>query len=164
MVTAPIRKPQLLVVAGAMAILGCNPGERGDTGSAPGVAGAESPPRVQASALRPGGAARQASIENPYAGDREALLDGARLYDWYNCSGCHAAGGGGMGPPLMDAHWIYGARPVNIFDSIYEGRAGGMPAFGGLIPEEQIWKIAAYVASLEQTAAKAGAQRRPRPD
>ncbi len=164
--TGPLRIPQLLVLTGAVAVVfGCDQGNRGDTASAPGLPAGNAPPRTEASALRPGHVKRTpVVVENPYAGDREAILDGARLYDWYNCSGCHAGGGGGMGPPLMDAHWIYGNQPVNIYDTIYEGRANGMPAFGGLIPEPQIWKIAAYVSSMEQAAAKAGERRRPRPD
>ena len=53
-----------------------------------------------------------------------------------------------MGPPLMDERWIYGGRPANLFDTIYEGRPGGMPAFGSKIPEDQIWKLVAYIESM----------------
>ncbi|MCW5622501.1 MAG: c-type cytochrome, partial [Burkholderiales bacterium] len=49
---------------------------------------------------------------------------------------------------LMDQRWIYGGRPANLFDVIVEGRPGGMPAFGGKIPEDQIWKIIAYIATM----------------
>ena len=31
-----------------------------------------------------------------------------------------------MGPPLMDAKWIYGGEPVQIFDSIVNGRPNGI--------------------------------------
>ena len=31
---------------------------------------------------------------------------------------------------------------------IVEGRPGGMPAFGGKIPADQIWKIIAYIATM----------------
>ena len=53
-----------------------------------------------------------------------------------------------MGPPLMDDKWIYGSRPVNLFDVIVEGRPGGMPAFGSKMPDDQIWKIIAYIESM----------------
>ena len=89
-----------------------------------------------------------AAVQNPYWRSPDAIRDGQRLYDWYNCSGCHAGGGGGMGPPLMDQRWIYGSRPANLFDVIVEGRPGGMPAFGGKIPADQIWKIIAYIATM----------------
>ena len=35
-----------------------------------------------------------------------------------------------MGPSLRDADWIYGSSPANIYSSISEGRAKGMPAWG----------------------------------
>src|ERR1044071_3848683 len=42
-----------------------------------------------------------------------AIAEGKRLYTQLNCVGCHANGGGGMGPPLMDDKWIYGSAPAN---------------------------------------------------
>ena len=76
------------------------------------------------------------------------VSQGKRLFRWYNCNGCHAGGGGGMGPALMDAQWRYGGEPAQIVQSILNGRPGGMPAFAGRIPDEQVWKIAAYVRSM----------------
>jgi cytochrome c oxidase cbb3-type subunit 3 len=85
---------------------------------------------------------------HPYINSRHAINEGKRLYSWFNCVGCHANGGGGMGPPLIDATWIYGSTPANIYSSIMEGRPNGMPAFYGKIPEQEAWKIVAYVRSL----------------
>jgi cytochrome c oxidase cbb3-type subunit 3 len=76
------------------------------------------------------------------------LAQGKRYYRWFNCTGCHAQGGGGSGPALMDAGWIYGKTPGDVFTTIMDGRPNGMPAFRGRIPEEQAWQIAAYVRSL----------------
>ena len=76
------------------------------------------------------------------------VSQGKKLYTWYNCSGCHANGGGGSGPALMDDVWIYGSAIENIAASIREGRPKGMPTFRGKIPEDQIWQIAAYVRAL----------------
>jgi cytochrome c oxidase cbb3-type subunit III len=87
--------------------------------------------------------------KNPYANDPVALQDGRRLFDWYNCSGCHGGhAGGGMGPSLRDPVWIYGNRDDQIFDSIAHGRAEGMPAWGTRIPENQIWELVAYIKSM----------------
>src|SRR5512138_1311544 len=47
---------------------------------------------------------------NPYERNAQALADGKRLFDWFNCSGCHAQGGGSIGPALMDDQWIYGSE------------------------------------------------------
>jgi cytochrome c oxidase cbb3-type subunit 3 len=86
---------------------------------------------------------------NPYTQDPIALAEGRRLFVWYNCYGCHGGhGGGGMGPSLRDVTWIYGNSDANIFNSVAEGRANGMPAWGTKLPEDQIWKIAAYIKSL----------------
>ena len=63
------------------------------------------------------------------------LSQGKQLFRWYNCSGCHSQGGGGMGPALMDNRWIYGHEPDQIFKTIMEGRPNGMPSFHGRIPE-----------------------------
>lgn len=86
---------------------------------------------------------------NPLAGDPVALQDGRRLFNWYNCSGCHGGhAGGGMGPSLRDPVWLYGNRDDQIFDSIAEGRSKGMPAWGTKIPEHQIWELVAYIKSM----------------
>lgn len=94
---------------------------------------------------------RPLRVENPYAGDLDALQDGARLYAWYNCSTCHGPyGGGGIGPALRDTNWIYGGDPVSIFASIVEGRPDGMPTWRGSIPEDDVWKLVAFVRSLSE--------------
>ena len=84
-----------------------------------------------------------------YLQDRVALQEGRRLFGWYNCSGCHGDhGGGGMGPSLRDATWIYGDRSDQILNTLVYGRSKGMPAWGDKIPADQMWKVIAYVKSL----------------
>src|SRR5437763_13234224 len=85
---------------------------------------------------------------NMYQESAYAVSEGQKLYEQYNCVGCHAHGGGGIGPPLMDRDWIYGAEPGNIFATIMQGRPNGMPSFRNRIPEYQAWEIAAYVRSM----------------
>jgi cytochrome c oxidase cbb3-type subunit 3 len=85
---------------------------------------------------------------NPAERNAPSLSEGKTLFSSYNCVGCHANGGGGMGPPLMDDEWIYGHRPDQIFKSILEGRPNGMPSFQQRIPDYQIWELAAYVRSM----------------
>ena len=91
---------------------------------------------------------RSASPGNPYAGNGWAAAEGKRLYQSFNCSGCHSHGGGGMGPALMDNVWIYGGDPRTIYETIAEGRPNGMPAFGDRIGDQQIWQLVAYVQTL----------------
>jgi cytochrome c oxidase cbb3-type subunit III len=89
-----------------------------------------------------------------------ALATGKKLWSWYNCSGCHANGGGGSGPALMDDVWIYGGDAISIFDTISQGRPNGMPAFGNRIPKEEIWALAAYVRSMAGLAPQDAAPNR----
>ena len=83
-----------------------------------------------------------------------ALSEGKRLFGAFNCTGCHANGGGGIGPALMDDLWLYGDSADQIYRSILEGRPNGMPSFRGKISDGQMWEIAAYVRSLSGHAPK----------
>jgi cytochrome c oxidase cbb3-type subunit 3 len=86
--------------------------------------------------------------ESPYQGNAWATAQGKRLYLWMNCVGCHANGGGGMGPPLMDAAWRYGSDPRSVYASIAEGRPNGMPSFKKQLTQAQLWQLVEYVRSL----------------
>jgi cytochrome c oxidase cbb3-type subunit 3 len=92
------------------------------------------------------------TVRNPDENNAWAMSEGQQLYSFYNCVGCHAHGGGGMGPALMDEKWIYGHEPQQIYASIVEGRPNGMPSFRGKIPDYQVWQIVAYVRSLSGLA------------
>jgi cytochrome c oxidase cbb3-type subunit 3 len=86
---------------------------------------------------------------SPYRDDAVALMDGRRLFVQMNCAGCHGGhAGGGMGPSLRDVDWLYGSSDGDVYDSIAEGRAHGMPAWGTLLPSDVIWKLTSYVTSL----------------
>ena len=96
-----------------------------------------------------------------YERNAYALAAGKRLWTWYNCSGCHATGGGGAsGPALMDSKWVHGWDAAAIYESIAAGRPNGMPAFRGRIPEDQLWQLTAYVRSLSGLAPQDGAPNR----
>jgi cytochrome c oxidase cbb3-type subunit 3 len=101
------------------------------------------------------GTAASAAVTVPTAARQNAaehnaylVAQGKLLYRWFNCAGCHANGGGGMGPALMDAEWRYGSSPAQVAASILQGRPGGMPAFAGRIPQDQVWQLVAYVRSM----------------
>jgi cytochrome c oxidase cbb3-type subunit III len=114
------------------------------------------------SPLLPGGPVQsQPVVTNPYNGSAYDISEGQRLYNWYNCSGCHFQGGGGIGPPLIKTEWIYGGEPANLFDTIVKGRPNGMPSWGGRIPEYQIWQIVAYVRSMNGQQPRSASLSRP---
>lgn len=82
------------------------------------------------------------------AGDLE---QGAALYQT-NCMACHAGdGGGGIGPNLVDDHWILGGGIKEIFHTISEGgRAGkGMVAWKSILKPTEIQQISSYILSLQ---------------
>ena len=89
-----------------------------------------------------------------YDNNSPALAEGQFLYTKMNCVGCHAHGGGGMGPALMDNEWRYGGRIDQIAATIAEGRPNGMPSWRGKLTDDQIWKLAAYVRSLSGQPSK----------
>lgn len=90
-----------------------------------------------------------ASLKNPYSGNPARIAEGAKLFVSYNCLDCHGAdGSGAMGPSLQDNRWHFGGTPGEVFQSIYEGRPEGMPAWGGRIADDQIWRLVAYVRTL----------------
>jgi len=99
-------------------------------------------------AARPRRSTGERKVRNPYEENAYAMTEGQRLYEWFNCSGCHARGGGGIGPALMDDFWKYGKSDGDIYTSIVEGRPDGMPALGSRIPEFEVWQLVTYVQAL----------------
>ena len=104
--------------------------------------------------IQPGLAAqaeRWAALTNPFEGNAARIAEGGKLFIAYNCMDCHGAeGAGAMGPSLQDGRWHFGGTPGTIFQSIYEGRPEGMPAWGGRIADDQIWRLVAYVQTLSK--------------
>ena len=133
------------VVIVSMALTGCKREERKFNDVAAAGAPVQS---IHMSGIDPGGGGPKVRTANEYEQVAYEVNEGKRLFNLYNCSGCHAHGGGGMGPPLMDDVWVYGSEPANIFDTIVEGRPNGMPTWGRKIPRKQIWQLVAYVRSL----------------
>jgi cytochrome c oxidase cbb3-type subunit 3 len=137
------------VLVAAAFLAGCDESrsaEPAPAGGLPLVPGAEVGPQ-------PGPDRPLPEVNNPLGGEVGVLQEGRRLFTWYNCSGCHGDhGGGGMGPSLRDVTWMYGGHDDDIFNSIAEGRANGMPAWGTKLPSEQIWQITAYIRSMRTAA------------
>ena len=93
--------------------------------------------------------AKVMTLTNPYEHDKQAMATGGKLFVAYNCIDCHGAdGSGAMGPSFADGRWHFGGAPAEVFESIYQGRPDGMPAWGGRISNDQIWMLTAYVRSL----------------
>ena len=90
------------------------------------------------------------TLANPYQGNKQAAEDGGKLFSAFNCDGCHAGGAvGAAGPSLADGRWRYGGTDGEIYHSIFYGRPRGMPAWGGTLPTEAIWRLVTYLKSIE---------------
>jgi cytochrome c oxidase cbb3-type subunit 3 len=122
--------------------------QMGTLHAGPAVASAKSTDTTNAGAAAVKPPSQTHPQSNRYEENAYAVAQGKRFYRWYNCNGCHAAGGGDKGPALMDEKWLYGHQPAQIVASILQGRPNGMPSFAGRIPEDQAWQIAAYVRSM----------------
>ncbi len=130
-----------LVWIGAAAACGSPPGDM--------LAVSSPPPLRTPVGPVPGPPMNAAQTTNPYADDRGATGAGRQLFNRFNCSGCHGDhAGGGMGPSLRDVDWIYGNSDAQIYSSIAEGRAHGMPAWGTKLNDQEIWQLVAYIKSL----------------
>lgn len=141
----------LAIVVAAVSGAGCRrspePADATTTRAGTGTTGRPTP----APGVAPGidAAALIGSRRNPYTGNPGAVQQGRDLFNAFNCSGCHSGyAGGGMGPNLRDTVWIYGSSDADLFSTITEGRPNGMPAWGGRIPEDQIWRLIAYLRTL----------------
>ena len=99
-----------------------------------------------------GGAAAPA---NPFAGNAAAVQEGEAVYN-QNCTMCHGArGAGGELGPALASGWRNDMRSgdAQIFNTVKNGvRGTAMPAWGGKLTDDQIWKIAAYIHGLRGTA------------
>ncbi len=138
------------VAIGALALLAAAPdassGANQDEAQAPTPANLLDVPVTH---IVPGNVKVKPNIENPVAGDSDAVNRGMKYFANFNCSGCHAANGaGGMGPALSNHSFKFGSDPANIYLTIVQGRPTGMPAWGTLLPSSVVWDLVAYIKSI----------------
>jgi cytochrome c oxidase cbb3-type subunit 3 len=142
----PLTRSSFLLLCG-LAVAACKREERNFH------IGATAPDdKLRVSELQPGPPMPTGRVRSEYEENAYAMNEGRTLFNAFNCVGCHAHGGGGMGPALMDDKWRYGSDPDQVFASIMQGRPNGMPAFRGKLSDHQAWQIAAYVRSLSGQA------------
>jgi cytochrome c oxidase cbb3-type subunit 3 len=148
--TWPGRRRWALALSAALTAVACGrtPPSGGSTAAPPSIMTAVGP--VPGPSGDAAGAARdERGDQNPYSGDRTAATEGRQLFVRFNCSGCHGGrAGGGMGPSLRDVDWLYGNRDAQLFSSIAEGRAHGMPSWHARLTADHTWKLVTYIKSL----------------
>ncbi|MBN8550623.1 MAG: c-type cytochrome [Deltaproteobacteria bacterium] len=69
------------------------------------------------------------------------------------CAACHSAEGQGLvGPNLTDEYWIHGGKITDTYKVVTTGILDkGMLAWKGLLPENQIQDVVAYIYTLRGT-------------
>ena len=97
---------------------------------------------------------------NPVAGKADAIAAGKTAYDT-NCASCHGPAGKGDG----SAGASLNPKPADLIEPaandadelilfrIMDGKAGGpansgMPAWKGVLTDDQVWQVIAYLRSL----------------
>jgi cytochrome c oxidase cbb3-type subunit 3 len=81
---------------------------------------------------------------NPFRGQSQALEEGERIYR-SRCYGCHFRGGG-RGPNIFQT----ALTGVQFMDAVVNGRPNGMPAWGGVLSTDEIWKVHAFLLSRDR--------------
>jgi mxaJ protein len=87
---------------------------------------------------------------NPFTRDTAAIDEGKKLYVQVGCQACHGGGGGGgMAVSLIDETWKFGSDDDTLYKLI-KGQIPEqtMPTVYSVLPDEQVWKILAFVRSV----------------
>lgn len=110
------------------------------------------PQAVDVSTLKPLG--DQKRDENPYRGDKEAIRVGTSAYN-QNCARCHGleAISGGIAPDLRKLD-IDKETDIYFMQSVLHGKVRNgavyMPPFEGIMSQEAIWAIRAYLETRHE--------------
>jgi cytochrome c oxidase cbb3-type subunit III len=68
------------------------------------------------------------------------------------CAACHgedARGNQELGAPNLTDHiWLYGGDRATLYETLWRGRVGVMPAFGGRVTDDMIRKLVLHVRGL----------------
>lgn len=68
------------------------------------------------------------------------------------CSSCHGEDGKGNrdfgAPNLTDKIWLYGGNRATLFETVYNARAGVMPAWGARLDDNTLRELTVYIHEL----------------
>jgi cytochrome c oxidase cbb3-type subunit III len=108
-----------------------------------------------------GRGAGPAGPANPAIGNQQAIQEGEAIYN-QTCTACHGKDGsaGEMAPAVAAPSRRYNrATDAAVFDAIKNGiPQTQMAPFGSQFPDDQIWKVVAYIHGLRGTAIDAPTQ------
>lgn len=81
--------------------------------------------------------------------DPGMISAGSQLFQEKQCTYCHGQGGNGA----IKLAGRTDLEPAYIFETVGEGRVKGalrMPSWRGVLTDEQIWEVTAYIMSLSR--------------
>lgn len=82
--------------------------------------------------------------------DQNMVMYGKAVFEG-NCQACHNKNAAGdIGPNLTDNHWIFvEGQSEEIFKFVISGSPStGMPAWGPVLPKEDLYAVVAYIKSM----------------
>ena len=87
---------------------------------------------------------------NPFDKNADAIREGKETFE-RNCAVCHGKDGkGGIGPNLLKKDLKFGRADKDLYASIAKGRPGGMPDWESKLGGDRIWKVIAYLRTIEE--------------
>jgi putative heme-binding domain-containing protein len=85
---------------------------------------------------------------NPLAGDAEAIQIGMGIFR-SRCADCHGMDARGVRGPDLTQVWASGRTDPGLFRTLRRGVPGTeMPSVGPRTPDDEIWKILAYLKTI----------------
>jgi len=103
---------------------------------------------------------------NKFSHDENLKLYGKSVFE-NNCMACHNKNAAGdIGPNLTDNHWIFiEGKTKELYQFIITGNpTGGMPAWGQVLPKDDLYAVTAYIESLQGVTHTAPPAKAPQGD
>ena len=97
----------------------------------------------------------QTGRKNPFDGDQAAIRTGMGLFR-SRCADCHGIDAKGVRGPDLTQVWASGRSDEGLFNTLRTGVIGTeMPAVGDRTPDDEVWKVLAYLRTLAAVSADA---------
>lgn len=90
-----------------------------------------------------------AGEKQSFSGDEAAIAEGADIYA-SSCAVCHNADGTGGIASDLTAELKFGDSQQELYESIADGREGGMPPFKQQLSKTKILKVIAFMETLRK--------------
>lgn len=92
--------------------------------------------------------AQEPARTNPFAGNEEAIKTGMGIFR-VRCADCHGIDAKGVRGPDLTQVWASGRTDDGLFRTLRTGVPGTeMPAIDLRTPDDEVWKLLAYVRTL----------------